>query len=119
MQFDWQSARRRRCELRAVRMGDGDYWIPDRSVAWNYLHATFNPMKLSDAFTIQQAATKLGITPAYCLTLARQYGLARHKFGGSYILTEDDIDILRARPSYGSRRSRRYDRHGKPQGEAR
>lgn len=99
-------------------MGDGDYRIPDRSVAWNYLHATFNPMKLSDAFTIQQAATKLGITPAYCLTLARQYGLARHKFGGSYILTEDDIDILRARPSYGSRRSRRYDRHGKPQGEA-
>lgn len=71
-------------------------------------------MNLTDARTVREVAKVLGLTPEHTLTLARSYGLLRRKFGATYILTPDDIEILRQRPTRASRRSRSYDRYGSP-----
>lgn len=70
-------------------------------------------MSLAGRYTVTEAAKKLGLTPEYTLQLAREYGLLRFKFGPSWSLDDNDIAVLRERPSYSSRRGRRYDRHGK------
>ena len=54
----------------------------------------------------------LKLNPEYTLRLAKEYGLLRHKVGSSYVLSAADIEVLRARPKYSDRRSKRYDRHG-------
>lgn len=70
-------------------------------------------MSIAGRYTVAEAAKKLGLTKEYTLSLARDYGLLRHKFGSSWILDENDIAVLRDRPGYSSRRGRRYDRHGR------
>jgi len=74
-------------------------------------------MRLSDAYTVSQVADILGLSRAYTLQLAGSYGLLRNKFGSSYMLTVDDIDILRKRSTTATRKSKRYNRHGS-KGEA-
>ena len=69
-------------------------------------------MRLSDAYTITQAAEMLRLNRAYTLQLAKDMGLLRQKVGSSYVLSAADIEVLRARPKYSDRRSKRYDRHG-------
>jgi len=68
-------------------------------------------------YTIADAAAALGLTHGYTLALAKEYGLTRTKVGSSYVLSAADVAALRERPSYSSRRGRRYDRHGR-KGEA-
>lgn len=69
-------------------------------------------MRLSDAYTITQAAEMLRLNRAYTLQLAKDMGLLRQKVGSSYVLSAADIEVLRARPKYSDRRSKRYDRYG-------
>lgn len=70
-------------------------------------------MSIAGRYTVAEAAKKLGLSKEYTLTLARDHGLLRHKFGSSYVLDDNDIAVLRERPTYSSRRGRRYDRHGR------
>ena len=70
-------------------------------------------MSIAGKYTVAEAAKKLGLSKEYTLTLARDHGLLRFKFGSSWILDDNDIAVLRERQSYSSRRGRRYDRHGR------
>ncbi len=70
-------------------------------------------MKLSDAYTLADVAKILGLHHEYVRRLAQDYGLLRRKVGSSYVLTLEDIEVLKKRPTYGSRRGRNYDRYGK------
>jgi len=70
-------------------------------------------MSIAGRYTVAEAAKKLGLSKEYTLTLARDHGLLRFKFGSSWILDDNDIAVLRERPGYSARRGRRYDRHGK------
>jgi len=69
-------------------------------------------MSIAGRYTVAEAAKKLGLSKEYTLTLARDHGLLRFKFGSSWILDDNDIAVLRERQSYSSRRGRRYDRYG-------
>jgi len=70
-------------------------------------------MSITGKYTVSDAAKKLGLTYEYTLQLARDHGLLRHKFGSFWVLNDDDIAVLKERPTYTSRRGRRYDRHGR------
>lgn len=70
-------------------------------------------MNLADIYTIKQAAQKIGLSEQRTRLLAHEFGLLRRKVGSSYVLDNEDIAALKARPGYTARRGRRYDRHGK------
>jgi len=63
-------------------------------------------------YTVAEAAKLLGITPTRLHQLRSEYGFGTEKFGMNIIITHEDLELLRQRPTRRGRKSRRYKRAG-------